>query len=294
MINMEKMTKNIKPIIKYAGGKRMILNQLIQYFPKEFNNYYEPFIGGGSVLFELCNLNLLNSKNIYICDISEPLINMYIIIRDCSIDLIDELKNDELYKNDKDVFYKNRIRFNELKLKNTIDLTIKEKIEYAALYIYLNRVCFNGIYRENSKGEYNVPFGKQKNPLICNEDLIIMLSKFFLDNKVEINTNDYSVIEKSVKKDDFIYMDPPYYNTFTGYNKEQFNKDSQIKLMQFYKKLTLLGCKVALSNSDTEFIRTLYNTIPNVKIIEIDVKRVINSKAENRKNKVKELLITNY
>lgn len=284
----------LKPIIKYAGGKRQIMSQLMKHFPKDFNNYFEPFFGGGSVLFELANSQRFKTgSELFVSDISESLMNIYIIIKNYPDELITELKSD-IYKNNKTCFYEHRSEFNKLKACRLEELSKQESIRLAALYIYLNRVCFNGMYRENRKGEYNVPFGKQNNPVICNEELIKELSLFFNKNDMKIMSGEYEIIKTSVKRDDFIYLDPPYYDTFTSYTKNQFGKESQIKLMEFYRELTSMGCKVALSNSDTEFIRNLYSTIPGVTIIEIDVKRVINSKSENRKKQLKELLIVNY
>lgn len=287
----------LKPIIKYAGGKRSIMEQIMKYFPDDFENYFEPFFGGGSVLFHLENKKRLGKdKSVYISDISEPLMNMYHVIKEYPSELITELKKSDIYKNNKTTFNENRTEFNRLKAMDISTFDKDTKVKLAGLYIYLNRVCFNGMYRENKKGEYNVPFGKQKNPIICNEVLINEISTFLNGKGVEIRASDYSYIKSSAKKGDFIYFDPPYYNTFTGYNKIQFDKDSQIKLMESFKYLTEIGCKVALSNSNSDFIRELYsnNEILGVRIIEIDVKRVINSKSEERKKEIKELLIVNF
>lgn len=283
--------KELKPIVKYAGGKRQIMDKITSYFPKEFKDYYEPFLGGGSVLFHLENKKVL-SNTIYISDVMDSLVNMYNIIKSNSKQLIEELSHDTIYKNTKTSFIENRKRFNELKIKQVRSIT--EDVEYAALFIYLNKTCFNGMYRENKKGEYNVPFGKQKNPVICNDELINCVSDFLRKQNVNIKCGDYTYIESHVKKDDFVYMDPPYYNTFTGYNKTKFDKESQIKLRDLFVILTNRGCKVALSNSNHVFIRELYSNIKDIKLIEIPVKRVINSKKEERNKQITELLIINY
>lgn len=277
--------EELKPVIKWAGGKRNIMDQILEHFPTEFNNYHEPFLGGASVVMEMTNRGLLKDKSVYISDLMEPLTNVYSVIRDSVDELIGELKRPN-YSNDKESFLIKRTRFNEIKKK------IQEhRVECAALFLYLNRTCYNGMYRENNSGGYNIPFGTQKTPLICNGGLLRKVSGW-LNQGVTLRNCGYE--EMTVKNGDFIYMDPPYYGTFTGYNKESFGEREQEKLRDFYKLLSEMGCKVALSNSNHEFIRKIYSDIPSVKFIEIQVKRMINSKADERKNVLTELLIVNY
>lgn len=289
----------LKPIIKWVGGKRQIMDELIKFFPKKFNNYYEPFVGGGSVVLELWNNDILKNKQIMISDILDPLMNMFDVIKKYPNELIKELSS-ELYKNDKEQYGILKQEFNNIKTKitgkkvNGEEIMDSDLVYYASLFLFLNRTGFNGIYRENLKGEYNIPFGKQKNPVICNTELIKTTSLFLNEQNVEIKQCDYREIEKYVKKGDFIYIDPPYYNTFNSYSKTNFKKLEQVQLCEFYKRLTDLGCKVALSNSDDIFIRELYKNIPCVKIKEISVRRMVNCDIEGRKELKKELLILNY
>lgn len=279
----------LKPVIKYAGGKRQIMNTLLSNFPSAFGNYFEPFVGGGSVFMEMVNRGILQNKEVYLSDTMYPLINMYNVIRTRIIDLKEELSR-SCYSNDKESYINNRLRFNSLKLQiNTYD-----SVELAALFIYLNKVGFNGLYRENSKGEYNIPFGKNKNPTLFDNVLFTNLSNYLNGDLVRVSKCSYEQIETKVLPGDFVYMDPPYHNTFTGYNSINFGEDDQIKLCNFYKHLSNMGCKVALSNSDTNFIRNLYGSIPGVTIVSIPVKRLINSKSDERKNMSTELLIINY
>lgn len=280
--------RELKPIMKWAGGKRSIMDQLVSHFPNEFDNYHEPFLGGGSVVMEMSNRGLLGGKKVYVSDIMESLINVYSVIKDNVEDLIRELSNNS-YKNEKEKFVENRIRFNQI--KNSIG---ENRVECAALFLYLNKTCFNGMYRENSKGGYNVPFGKQTNPMICNESLLRRVSEWLGTNDITINQCGYDEKIADIKEGDFIYMDPPYYGTFTDYNKDSFGESSQEQLRDFYKLLCERGCKVALSNSNHEFIRNIYSGIPNVRFIEIPVKRMINRNGEDRKNVGTELLIVNY
>lgn len=278
----------IKPVIKWAGGKRNIMDQLLSYFPIEFENYHEPFLGGASVVMEMTNRGMLTDKQVCISDLMEPLMNVYGVLKQNVEELIEELKKAE-YTNEKDSFLVKRTRFNMIKRNIS-----ENRVECTALFLYLNRTCFNGIYRENSSGGYNVPFGSQKNPLICNEALLRTVSEWLRNENIRLRNCGYDETMEDINVGDFVYMDPPYYGTFTDYNKDAFGEKEQEKLRDFYKLLCEKGCKVALSNSNHEFIRRIYADIPNVRYIEIPVKRMINSKAEDRKNVLTELLIVNY
>lgn len=286
---------SLEPLVKWAGGKRQIMKKLLMNFPKEFNNYHEPFIGAGSVFMELNNRGLLDDKKVFLSDLMMPLINLYNVVKFLPDDLISDLSKDK-YSNDKDVFIMLKERFNELKKLNynykNMDEKKELKIELASLFIYLNKTGFNGMYRENSKGNLNISFGKQKNPRIYNKDLINYLSKFLNQSSVSIKCCNFIETENAIKKGDFIYMDPPYYGTFTGYNKEEFGKKQQEELRDFFVRLSHMGCKVALSNSNNDYIKQLYSNIENIRFIEIDVKRIINSKARGETKT--ELLIVNY
>jgi DNA adenine methylase len=280
----------VKPIIKWAGGKRQIMKDIMNNFPSEFNNYHEPFIGGGSVMIELYNRGLLKNKKVYVSDNMKPLIDMYDIVYNFKDNLIKELSNEEQYKNTKEMYTVNKQKFNKLKDKTDNE----QKILIATLFIYLNRVGFNGMYRENKKGEFNIPYGKQKNPTICNKEMIEKVNLMFNELNIEIKCQDFEDGYNHINNGDFIYFDPPYYSTFSQYTKNSFDENEHIRLKNYVKKLAEKGCKVAVSNSDTEYIRELYKDIPNIKFIDINVKRMINCKSSERGKVKKEILIINY
>jgi DNA adenine methylase len=289
----------LRPLVKWAGGKRQIMDKIMSHFPEEFGDYYEPFVGAGSVFMEMQNRELLHGKRVYLSDVMQTLMNMYTVVRDAPFDLIDEIDTSGKYQNDRESFLGKRRRFNELKGSNpsnssdTSDSS-NPSVELAALFIYLNKTGFNGMYRENKMGEFNIPFGSQKNPSICCHENIDSLHRFLSEDSVTMRCADYETWESCIREGDFVYMDPPYYNTFTTYNKDDFGRDSQIRLRDFVLRLTNRGVKIALSNSCDPFILEIYSGIPNVRFIEIEVKRLINSKAAARGDVKKELLIVNY
>lgn len=266
-----------RPFLKWAGGKSKLIEQYIPYFPQSFTNYYEPFLGGGAVFFYFCSVR--PDANKFISDINPELINTYLCIKNNVEPLIELLKNHQL-QHTKDYYYKMRSHFQA------------SDIERAARLIYLNKTCFNGLYRENSQGLFNVPMGKYKNPTICNADLLRSVSVALQSAAVSLRP--YSDINANNDRD-FVYFDPPYYplsstSNFTTYSRYVFKETEQIKLKDTFTKLANQGVKVMLSNSDCAFIRELY---ADFNIYEILASRAINSKAENR-GKITELLITSY
>jgi len=274
-----------KPFVKWVGGKRQLLKQfkdLNLYPPHDFNpaknTYFEPFVGGGAVF-----LDLLPRKAV-LSDLNFELITTYKVVKNNVDKLIKLLKS---YKYDKDFFLKIRSK----QTKNLSDVQI------AAKFIYLNRTCFNGLYRVNSRGEFNVPFGSYKNPLICDENNLKKISKAL--KNVKIYNEDYKNVLKRAKRGDFIYFDPPYYpvnrtSNFTSYTVEGFFEKEQTELRDIFLDLHKRGCFVMLSNSDTPFINKLYSKPDKkIKIHKIDANRNINSKA-SRRGKIKEVLIINY
>lgn len=291
----------LKPVIKWVGGKRQVMKELIEFFPCEFGNYHEPFLGGGSVFMELWNRGLLENKEIYLSDILDPLMNLYFMIKCDKDGIINELKKQEFYQNTKENYIKLRGEFNILKEKlmdkklNCEVLDREEMIYYACLFLFLNKTGFNGIYRENSKGGYNVPYGKQK---VLQMDILIKnimeMANVLKDKNIIIKQCDFLAIEDNIKGGDFIYIDPPYYNTFNKYSKTDFGKSQQIALVELFKRLTERGCKVAISNSDDPFIHELYKDIKGTRIEKLNVRRLVNSDIEGRKEIKKELLILNY
>lgn len=266
-----------RPFLKWAGGKSKLVEQYIPYFPQSFTNYYEPFLGGGAVFFHLCNVK--PDINKFISDINSELINTYCCIKNNVEPLIDLLKYHQL-QHSKDYYYKMRL------------YSQGSELERAARLIYLNKTCFNGLYRENSQGLFNVPMGKYKNPTICNEDLLRYTSVAL--QSVDVSVKPYNDIN-AMSDRDFVYFDPPYYplnstSNFTTYSRYVFKETEQIKLKDTFAELANRGAKVMLSNSDCTFIRELYT---DFNIYEILASRAINSKAEKR-GKIPELLITSY
>ena len=273
-----------KPILKWAGGKSQILNPLLNRLPTEgFSRYFEPMIGGGAFFFKL------RREGSYISDINNELINLYQVIRDNVDELINSLEEFDNHKQDMEYYYSVRV------LDRSDDFDAKSDIEKAARTIFLNRTCFNGLYRVNSKGQFNVPFGRYKNPRIIDEINLKACSSLL--KTTEIVHGSFELIESVIGENDFAYIDPPYVplsktSSFTQYTKEDFNLQSQEQLKQTCDVINDKGASFMLSNSDTEFVRDLYND-SNYFIDEIAAMRAINSKAKGR-GKINELVITNY
>lgn len=271
----------VKPFIKWAGGKKQLIEQFAPFFPKKIEVYYEPFVGSGVVAFFLLERHH-EIKKIYLSDINEELIITYNVVKNNIEDLIELLKKYKRNHN-KEFYYKIRSQ----------DIKTLSKVEIAARFIYLNKTCFNGLYRVNSKGEFNVPIGDYKNPLICAEKDLRDISKFL--KKDDIRVKQFYDAVKDAKEGDFIYFDPPYYPlddkaSFTKYTKEKFLDEEQKLLAKVFRELDKKGCKIMLSNSDTEFIRNLYKGY-HINIVR--AKRLINCDASKR-GKINELVITNY
>lgn len=272
-----------QPFIKWVGGKRGLLSQIVPLLPKKFNNYFEPFVGGGALFFELYSMGLLKNKNIYLFDINSELINTYIIVRDFPIELIKKLENFKKLHS-KEFYYEIRAWDRE---ENFNSLT---PLKRAARFIYLNKTCFNGLYRVNSKGQNNVPIGSYKNPNICDINVILSASKA-LQNVHILNTS-YKDVLRYASANDLVYFDPPYYPltqtaNFTSYSENEFLDKEQIELFKVFKELSDRKCRVFHSNSDTEFIKNLYKDYEIVKIL---ANRFINSKSEGR-GKISEVLV---
>lgn len=276
----------IKPFLKWAGGKTSLLPEIVKRLPPEFDSYYEPFLGGGALF---CYLDL-TGKLVGLNDSNEELINCWRNLKHFCEELITEL-SDPLYTNDKDTYLAIRV-WDRLDWYG--DSTKVSHIEKAARFIFLNKTCFNGLYRVNSKGHFNVPFGKYKNPTICNSELLRKISAKLSRECVEITSCDYSEVLPSTPNS-FVYLDPPYdvlneTSNFTSYTKNKFGKGEQIKLSEYVFKLNNLGVKFLLSNSDTPFINDLYK---NFIVEKIQCKRSINCKGDKR-GKISEVLIRNY
>lgn len=267
-----------KPILKWVGGKRQLLPELTKRLPPAFKRYLEPFFGGGALFFELHNLSLLNTA--FISDKNRSLIEVYTAIRDNPIEVIEVLRK---YKYSEKTYYKIR----ELQIES---LSLPEK---AARLLYLNKTGFNGLYRENSKGKFNVPFGKHKNPNICDTENLLKCSSVL--KNAEISCADFPDVLAFAAKGDFVYFDPPYIplsktSNFTSYGKDGFFEHNHVRLMEVYSELDRFGCYVMLSNSDTEFTNKLYSKF---NISKVFASRLVNSKSTAR-GKIQEIIVTNY
>lgn len=277
------MTKNkvLQPFLKWAGGKRQLLPEIRKYIPKQFDTYYEPFVGGGAVLFDL------QPKKAVINDINSDLINTYKIIKNH----VDELINDlEKHNNTSEYFYSIRdLDRDKEKYEKLSD------IEKASRIIYLNKTCYNGLFRVNSQGQFNVPYGNYKKPNIVNEVVLRAVSHYLNNNEIKILNMDFADAVADAKKNDFIYFDSPYdpvsdTSSFTGYTLDGFSRDDQIRLRDVFVELDKRGCKILLSNSSTEFIHELYK---DYHIEIVSASRNINSVA-SRRGKIDEVLVMNY
>lgn len=281
------MAKNknlvLSPVLKWVGGKRQLLNDIIPMIPTNCSTYVEPFIGGGAVLFDL------QPKKAIINDFNNELINVYNVIKNEPDQLIEELQFHQK-NNNSDHFYKVREYDRNVELFSQMT-----DVQKAARIIYLNKTCYNGLYRVNSAGQFNTPFGKYKNPNIVNEPVIRAMSKYFNDNDITIKNGDFKEALKGLRKGAFVYLDPPYMpisssSSFTGYTENGFDEEKQRELKSQCDKLNEKGIKFLQSNSDCEFIRELYKDY-NIKTIK--AKRTINSKADSR-GEINEVLIYNY
>ena len=298
------MQNRIKPFVKWAGGKGSLLNQLNNYYPLELKNgkiecYIEPFVGGGAVLIDI--LQNYDVKEAYAFDINIDLINSYNVIKNNPEELITNLKLLEkeylnLEKDDrKKYFYNIRKQYNSYRITKD-EMSLQKAIEF----IFLNRTCFNGLYRVNKNGDFNVPMGNYKNPTICDEENLRALSE--LIKNVNFEYGDYKASQKYIKKNTFVYFDPPYRplnitSGFTSYTKEDFDDENQKELALYYKELNNNNVKVMLSNSNPKntnkedcFFENIYK---GFNINEVYAKRMINANSNGR-GEISELLITNY
>jgi DNA adenine methylase len=276
-------TDKYQPFVKWVGGKRGLLDQLLPLFVKDFMDYHEPFLGGGAVFFELYSRGFLKDKKIYLSDINSELVNTYNVVKNNPLELIENLQR---YKaqHSKEFYYKIRAKDREESFKTLTS------IQRATRFIYLNKTCFNGLYRVNKKGQYNTPIGSYKNPNIVDKDTILSASKAL--QNATISNQTFDKVLDNVKSGDFIYLDPPYYPltttaNFTSYDSNCFLEDEQIKLFEIFKELDKKGCFVAHSNSDTKFIKELYKEY-DINIVYAN--RFINSKSSGR-GKISEVLV---
>lgn len=272
------------PFVKWAGGKTQLLDRIHELMPKEYNHYYEPFIGGGALLFSVA------PKDFTINDFNSELIQAYnCFTNDEDFKKLVERLNYHQEQHSEEHYYEVR------KMDKDLNFLMLPIYERAARMIYLNKSCFNGLYRVNSKGFFNVPSGKKKKVVCYEEENLEEIRRFFSASKFEILNGDFQDAVKNAKKGDFVYFDPPYdtwedKDSFTSYAKNPFGKEEQKRLADVYKGLSEKGVFVMLSNHNTEYIRELFK---DFHIHVVEAKRMINSKASGRGN-VEEVIITNY
>ena len=298
------MSEKIRPFVKWAGGKGSLIPQLNNFYPYELKNgiierYIEPFVGGGAVLIDI--LQKYEVQEAYAFDINIDLINSYNVIKNNVNELITILKQMETeylqlgQEERKIYFYNKREEYNKKQLEEN-----EQDIERAAQFIYLNRTCFNGLYRVNKNGKFNVPMGNYKKPTICDEENLIKLSE--LIRNVQFQYGDYRRSMEYVTENTFVYFDPPYRplnvtSAFTSYTKEDFNDDNQRELATFYRELNEINAKLMLSNSNPKNVNEEDDFFDNIyqgfNIDEIYASRMINANSQGR-GKISEILVTNY
>ena len=282
--------RDVHPFVKWAGGKKQLLPELDKMIP-QFNRYFEPFLGGAALFFHMMSRDMRFTA--CLSDTNAELIATYKVVKDNVKEVIEileryeyEYKRYPTYGKEQQQYYF-QLRDARNKLQSAND------VEIAARLIALNKTCFNGLYRVNRKGEFNVPPGKYKNPLICDSGNLENVSNALA--RATILVDDYRDVIENAKKDDFVYFDPPYdpvsyTSNFTAYTTNGFGRENQIQLADVFRKLADRGCLLLLSNSDTPFIRKLYS---NYSIKGVDAQRAINCKGSKRAGH-KELLIYNY
>ena len=275
-----------KPFLKWAGGKGQLLEIIDDFVPSQFKRYFEPFVGGGAVFFHLLRQGF--DGDVYLSDLNSELIIAYETIRDSVDDLIVELQ-DKKYKAEKEAFYEIRAWDRESEWQSV------DPITRTARLIFLNRTCYNGLYRVNQSGQFNVPFGRYKNPTICDESNLRSVSKAL--QRATITTSDFAETVKDAIKGDFIYFDPPYQPVsgtayFTDYTVTGFGIEEQQRLANVFEDLHKRGCFVLESNSSVKLIHGLYSN-PDFQIDIVKAKRAISCDPEGR-GEVSEVLIRNY
>lgn len=278
----ERETPVLPLFLKWAGGKLQLIEQFENLFPSDFCNYYEPFIGSGAVFFYLKSKSKPNK--VILSDTNEELINCFAVVRDKPSELIEVLLNHRK-RHSKQYYYEVR----------DLESERLDSVSRAARMIYLNKTCFNGLYRVNSKGEFNVPFGDYKNPSIFNRNTLYRASQMLQDAVLRVMT--FDKVLDFAGKDDFVYFDPPYIplsktSSFTRYSKSEFSIKEQNQLSEVFRALDSMGCFVMLSNSDHSLIRELYRDYDK-NIVVVRAKRKINSVGSKR-GAINEIVVTNY
>lgn len=304
VLSKEVRKRNLKPFVKWAGGKSQLLLNIRNTYPDKLGNtiskYVEPFVGGGAVLFDI--LNQYNLEHIYISDTNAELINTYKVIQsnvDELIALLYKIQKDYIEREQEErsiFYYEKRTRFNSLKSYNNKSIII----EKAALFIFLNKTCFNGLYRVNKQGKFNVPIGRYKNPMICDAQNLKNISNAI--QNIKIVCADYQKSLDFIDKDTFVYFDPPYRpisqsSGFTAYTQNQFNDLEQVRLAKFIDRINQIGAKIVISNSDPKNVNVNDNFFDDLYkdyyICRVGANRMINCNG-NARGKITELLISNF
>lgn len=273
---------NLLPFVKWAGGKRQLLDKIKERLPLKYNNYFEPFVGGGAVLFGL------KPEKAIINDINASLINAYKVIAHNTQDFLEYINNldNGMWEDGKAYFYALRERYNDKIMQEEYD------VEMAALFVFINKHCFNGLYRVNGKGLFNVPYNNSRRSSV-DSNLIVNLSGYL--KNIQIIQGDFENVCQNAARHDFVFFDSPYAplnpTSFESYTKEGFDMESHKRLSKLFDKLTDLGCYCMLTNHNTEFINELYGK-KGYRMEVTSVKRMINSDASNRKGE--EIIICNY
>lgn len=274
--------RRMSPVLKWAGGKSQLLECIMENMPTQYGNYHEPFLGGAAVLLGI------SPRRASVSDINEQLINLYIQLRDAAESVIDAVNGMDARPCDKEIYYAVRERYNEKIAGHELDA------ECAALMIWLNKHCFNGLYRVNGKGLFNVPYNNKTSGKSIDEDNVRAISRYLRDADISIACLDFEKACQNVQPGDFVYLDSPYVPqsataSFTDYTMDGFTLSDHERLAALFRRLDGIGAKVMLSNNDVPLVRELY---AGYGIQSVEVKRLINRNAGGRTGR--EVLITNY
>jgi DNA adenine methylase len=272
----------VQPFLKWAGGKRQLVSKIRECVPRKFGLYFEPFLGAGAVLFDL------QPSRARINDANQELINCYNVIKTNPEGLITHARE---HSNTESYYYTLR------SLDREPTFAALSPLERASRIIFLNKTCYNGLFRVNSQGQFNVPFGNYTNPSIVDEVIIRAVSQYLNEANIEISSEDFEAALRDAKRGDFVYLDPPYdplsdTSSFTAYNLNTFDQDEQRRLKEVCDELHARGCRILQSNSNTSLIRTLYSDTSKYTLVKVGANRNINSVATSR-GKINELLIFN-
>ena len=278
------------PVLKWVGGKRQILSNIMKYVPGDFESYYEPFLGGGAVLFAI------QPRKAWVNDINSELMNVYTMIKNNVEELVESLKKHngayKQHKKPQNYFYKIRELDRDKDTYNSLT-----PVEKASRIIFLNKTCFNGLFRVNKAGQFNTPFGYYENPNIINEKTLRAVSNYFNKADIKITCDDFETVLKNASESDFVYLDPPYdplsdTASFTAYDRTGFDSEEQVRLSRVCHKLNKRGVRFLLSNSATSFIIDLYKS-KDYRIEIIKARRAVNARGDSRGN-VEEVLVRNF